>query len=300
MRLLLLLLPCAWALTIPPQPALVCPDLFNYYPDLISYLSGFLYGGDQPDTADYSEMYCTIAQAVICYQNSWTPLILNPSIIIPSAQGAFKGTGMNFDVYSTGNASNTYINMQNLSCDYANTCNSVQINSASLDLSNKIPITSSFTARAIQTANDYYGIYYSSPTKLALFYPANLAFNASGINCNQPLPVNGTPPIISTAPFKMTPTPAVQAKTTPAPTIPTPSVKSPATPPPAPSPSTTDNTNTIVGAVVGTVIGLLVLIALFFLVKHFAPTPLESRYPPTPYTPLGVRYQPVPYYHPMR
>ena len=102
--------------------------------------------------------------------------------------------------------------------------------------------------------------------------------NSSNINCNQPLPVNGTPPVASSAPFQ----------TTPAPT------------PPAPSPSTTDNTNTIVGAVVGTVIGLLVLIALFFLVKHFAPTPLESRYPPTPYTPLGVRYQPVPYYHPMR
>jgi len=207
---------------------------------------------------------------------------------------------MNFDVYSTSISDNFFINMQNLSCYYQNTCNNVLVNGASLDFSNQIPITSSDAALAVDTAHDYYGIYYSSPTKLVLFYPANLAFNASGINCNQALPVNGTPPIATTAPFQTTPAPAVQAKTIPAPTVPAPSVKSPATPPPAPSPSTTDNTNTIVGAVVGTVIGLLVLIALFFLVKHFAPTPLESRYPPTPYTPLGVRYQPVPYYHPMR
>lgn len=287
MRILLLLLPCAWALTIPPQPALVCPDLFNYYPDLISYLSGFLLGGTQPDTADYSKMYCSLATQVICTPNIHSD-ILNPSFIIPSAHGSFRGAGMNFDVYSTSISDNFFINMQNLSCYYQNTCNNVLVNGASLDFSNQIPITSSDAALAVDTAHDYYGIYYSSPTKLVLFYPANLAFNASGINCNQALPVNGTPPIATTAPFQTTPAPTAQAPAT----VPA--------PPPAPSPSTTDNTNTIVGAVVGTVIGLLVLIALFFLVKHFAPTPLESRYPPTPYTPLGVRYQPVPYYHPMR
>ena len=32
MRLLLLMLPCAWALRVPVQPPLVCPNIFNYYP----------------------------------------------------------------------------------------------------------------------------------------------------------------------------------------------------------------------------------------------------------------------------
>ena len=159
-------------------------------------------------------------------------------------------------------------------------------NSAFLNLSNQFPITSSFGALAVDTANDYYGIYYSSPTNLVLFYTSNLAFNASGINYNWPLPVNGIPPIVTTAPFKTTPTPTVQAP-----------ANAPATSPPPPSPSTTDNTNTIISAVVGTVAGQLALIALIFVVKHFTPQHLEAWYPQHPPPPLGVRYQPFTHYY---
>ena len=189
--------------------------------------------------------------------------------------GSFKGNGMNFDAYSTNidlsdvinsiysaNMRTTYVNMQNISCFYQDTCNSVAVNGSSLRLSDSIPITSfytDFSVAIIGSSRDYSGVYYSSTINLVLLYPSNLAFNASGINCNSQLPVNNTPSIATDSPFKTTPAPPVQAP-----------AHDSATSPPSPHPSSTDHTNTIIAAVVGSVAGLLALIVLFFAVKHFA------------------------------
>ena len=276
------MLPCTWALTIPMQQPLVCPNLLNYYPDL---KSGIAYVD-----AVTAQVYCNQVVQVICQSNQFSS-ILNPVIIIPSMSGSFKGNGMNFDAYSTNidlsdvinsiypaNMRTTYVNMQNISCFYQDTCNAVAVNGSSLRLSDSIPITSfstDFTVANIGSTMEYSGVYYSSTINLVLLYPSNLAFNASGIDCNSQLPVTDTPSIATNSPIKMTPAPPLQAP-----------ANAPATSPPPPSPSSTDNTNTIIGAVVGSVAGLLALIVLFFVVKHFAQQHSEATNPPIRYTPL--------------
>ena len=298
------MLPCTWTLNIPMQPPLVCSNLLNYYLDLKS--------GTAYVDAVTAQVYCDQVVQVICQSNQFSS-ILNPVIIIPSMSGSFKGNGMNFDAYSTNidlsdvinsiypaNMRTTYVNMQNISCFYQDTYNAVAVNGSSLRLSDSIPITSfyiDFLVASIGSSRDYSGVYYRSTINLVLLYPSNLAFDASGINCNYHMPVNGTPPIATNSPFKTTLTmaggrwcwsdadnPAARATSVLEGLAVQAPAKAPATLPSPPSPSSTGNTNTIIGAVVGTLAGLLALIVLFFVVKHFAQQHLEVRYPPIRYT----------------
>ena len=87
MRLLLLMLPCAWALIVPVQPPLVCLNIFNYYPDLAAL---------NPGTVFYeSKNYCNMLETVVCSGMFAGQYLSNITVIVRYVNSTFKGSGIN-------------------------------------------------------------------------------------------------------------------------------------------------------------------------------------------------------------